>query len=70
MILNHNRLTLVKFETYGYTFTWEKFDPVDFKTTFVLYESQFYKSFLYQNTKSNYTLTLQLNEILKDINAK
>ncbi len=68
MILNHNRLTLVKFGTYGYTCTWEKFDPLDFKTTFVLYESQYYKSFLYQNNNS--TNALQLNEILKGIHVK
>lgn len=64
MILNHNRLTLVKFGTYGYTCTWEKFDPLDFKTTFVLLEEPIKKSFLDINNVKF------MNKILKGINVK
>lgn len=46
MIRNHNRLTLVKFNRFGHLLTWEKFDPVDFKNTFVLCEEPIKKSFL------------------------
>jgi hypothetical protein len=47
-----------------YRITWEKFDPVDFKTTFVLCEEPIKKSFLDINNVKF------MNEILKYINVK
>lgn len=40
MIINHNRLVLVLMNEKYYRRTWEKFDPVDFKKTFVLYDGK------------------------------
>lgn len=61
MIINHNRLTLVKFNRFGYILTWEKFDPVDFKKTFFLHE--YNENFVI--TPNGYLEHKQLKHILK-----
>jgi hypothetical protein len=61
MILNYSRLTLIKIYKNAHMITWEKFDPLDFKQTFVLHD--YNENFVI--TPNGYLEHKQLTNILK-----
>lgn len=61
MIINYSRLTLIKVYKEIHMITCEKFDPLDFKQTFVLHD--YNENFVI--TPNGYLEHIQLKHILK-----